>query len=104
MCKKKMIVVKRSELCTNKPIIFSATHGFRDDILFTVRAIRTHAYLLFGTLSQFYNSLEGVAIWINGTVIVDRTDKESCKSVKEKNEVFDELGWEANYLPRRHME
>lgn len=92
MGRQKMIVVKRGELNTDKPIIFSATHGFRDDILFTVRAIRTHAYLLFGNLSQFYNSLEGVAIWINGTVIVDRTDKESRKSVKEKMKYLMSLG------------
>lgn len=84
MSKYKMKVIERKNVATDRPVIFSATHGFRDDILFTVRAIKAHGYVLFGNLHQFFHSYEGIAIWLNGVVLVDRTDKESRQASKEK--------------------
>lgn len=84
MSKYKMKVVECKNVTDDRPVIFSATHGFRDDILFTVRAIKAHGYVLFGNLHQFFRSYEGIAIWLNGVVLVDRTDKRSRQASKEK--------------------
>jgi len=84
MSKYKMKVVECKDVADDRPVIFSATHGFRDDILFTVRAIKAHGYVLFGNLHQFFRSYEGIAIWLNGVVLVDRTDKRSRQASKEK--------------------
>ncbi len=84
MSKYKMKVSERKDVATDRPVIFSATHGFRDDILFTMRAIKAHGYILFGNIHQLFYSYEGIAIWLNGVVLVDRTDKESRQASKEK--------------------
>jgi len=84
MSKYKMKVVDNKKVADGRPIIFSATHGFRDDILFTMRAIKAHGYILFGNIHQLYHSYEGIAIWLNGVVVVDRTDKESRHASREK--------------------
>lgn len=84
MSKYKMKVVTGKKVADGRPVIFSATHGFRDDILFTVRAIKAHGYILFGNIHQLFYSYEGLAIWLNGVVVVDRTDKESRRAAREK--------------------
>lgn len=65
MSKYKMKVIRSKKETNDKPIIFSATHGFRDDILFTMRAIKTHGYILFGNIQQLYHSYEGKGEVIN---------------------------------------
>ena len=83
-CKYKLEFVKKTKLPKGRPLIFAPTHSFKDDILFTVVTISTHAYLLFGSLPAFFHSFEGVLAWLNGVVLVDRTNKESRKAAKKK--------------------
>lgn len=67
-----------------EPVIFVANHAFKDDGLATVLAAKRHAYLLFGSLPQFYNTLDGLTAWINGSILVNRKVKGSRKSSIEK--------------------
>ena len=83
-CKYKRVIVKKSKLPKGQPIIFAPTHGFKDDVVMTVSSIPANGYILFGSLPQFYNTFDGITAWLNGSLIVDRTDTESRKAAKEK--------------------
>ena len=91
-CKYKLVFVKKTKLPKGRPLIFAPTHGFKDDILFTVVTISTHGYLLFGSLPAFFHSFDGVLAWLNGVVLVDRSNKESRKAAKRKMKKVIELG------------
>ena len=59
------------------PVIWAPNHGFKDDVLATVLAASRHAYILFGSLPQFYNTFDGVTSWINGVVMTNRKNAAS---------------------------
>lgn len=82
--KSKLTIEKREDIVNDRPIIYAATHGFRDDIAFTLMTIDKPVYLLYGSIPDFYKSVDGFALWLNGTIIVDRKDKESRKAAIEK--------------------
>lgn len=83
-CKYKRVLVRITKLPKGKPIIFAPTHGFKDDVLVTVSSIPANGYILFGSLPQFYNTFDGITAWLNGSLIVDRTDKGSRNAAKGK--------------------
>lgn len=86
-----------------KPVIFVANHGFRDDVLATVLAAKRHAYLYCGSLPLFYNSFNGYATSLVGQVMTNRKNRESrIASIEKSNRVmeygtdmilFPEGGW-----------
>jgi len=90
--KYKVKVVNRAELPKGIPLIFAPTHGFKDDLLFSVATIGAHAYILFGSLPQFYNTFDGITAWLNGSIIVDRVDKQSRLAARDKMEYAIDLG------------
>lgn len=94
--KYKLNVERRAQMPSDKPIIYAPTHGFKDDTLFSIVTIQDAAYILFGSLPQFYNTFDGITAWLNGSIIVDRKDKESRRASKIKMEKAIELG--ANLL------
>lgn len=55
-----------------EPVIWTSNHGFKDDGLATILAAQRHAYLLFGSLPQFYNTIDGITAWLNGVVMFNR--------------------------------
>ena len=55
-----------------EPVIWTSNHSFKDDTLATVLAAQRHAYILFGSLPQFYNTLDGITAWLNGVVMLNR--------------------------------
>lgn len=67
-----------------EPVIFAANHAFKDDVLASILACRRHAYILFGSLPQFYNTVDGLTSWLNGVVMVNRKNKESKRSAVSK--------------------
>lgn len=97
--KTKQIIEDRKELAgdyfdveplniPDEPVIYVSNHGFRDDILGSILAADRHAYVMFGSLPQFYNEIEGPLLFGNGVILVNRKVKESraasldkCKSV-----------------------
>lgn len=87
----KLTVVRRAKLPKN-PVIFAATHGFREDVEHTVVMAGRQAYMLNGSLSQVFESFDGITAWLAGMVIIDRTDKESRSSSIDKLVRVLELG------------
>ena len=87
----------------NKPVIFAANHGFRDDVLATVLAAGRHGYIFWGSLPLFYNTFNGFASSLVGTVMVNRRSNSSKhasidKSLKTMSYgadliIFPEGGW-----------
>ena len=91
----KQVIEDRKELASDyfqvddlnipdEPVIFVSNHGFRDDILGSLIAASRHAYLMFGSLPQFYNEIEGPLIYGNGVILVNRSVKESRKASVDK--------------------
>lgn len=82
--KNKLHITRKAEFPKNRPIIFASTHGFRDDIAFAIKAVGVPTYLLLGSLLVFYYSIDGIGLWLNGTILVDRKNKNSRAAAKEK--------------------
>ena len=87
----------------DEPVIWMSTHLFKDDAAASVVAVKRNAYILFGSLPQFYNTFDGVFSWINGVVLVNRKSKASrsqstsraVKTIRAGADllVFPEGGW-----------
>lgn len=96
----------------NRPIIYLASHGFKDDVLNTILTIKDDVYIVFGNIDLFFNTLDGTFLWLYGTQLVDRYNKESRNAMKEKMNkiieygnnilIFSEATW--NLSPNRPME
>lgn len=56
----------------SEPVIWASNHGFKDDGLATILAAKRNAYILFGSLPQFYNTVDGITAWLNGVVMLNR--------------------------------
>ena len=56
----------------DEPVLWTANHAFKDDTLATILAAQRHAYILFGSVPQFYNTFDGVTAWLNGVVMTNR--------------------------------
>lgn len=69
---------------SDKPIVFASNHGFRDDILGTITAVNCHAYIMFASLPQFFNTIHGPLLNLNGVVLVNRKVKKSKQSSVRK--------------------
>lgn len=90
--KNKFHIVRKSIIPKDVPIIFAPTHGFRDDVALTLKTIDSHAYIVYGSMPDFYESIDGYALWCAGTILVDRKNKESRAAVKLKAERAIDLG------------
>lgn len=73
----KLTIVRKTPAPKDCPIIYTPTHGFKDDLLNTFIIIDDHAYTLFGSLDQFYKTIDGPLAHLFGVVIVDRDDPKS---------------------------
>ena len=68
----------------DEPVIFVANHCFHDDILGTILATHRHSYMMFGSLPQFYNTIDGLLLQCNGVILVNRKVKSNKKSSLDK--------------------
>lgn len=82
----KFIITNKNNVSEKENVIYAGTHGFHDDIIFTIKTADRHAYLLYGNLLDFFETFHGFGLWTNGVVLVDRSNKESRKSVVYKME------------------
>ncbi len=81
----KLQILSRGKLpAEGRPIIFAATHGFKEDVDNSLLTIGRHAYILVGSLEQFFKTTDGILAWANGVILVDRADKESRRASKDK--------------------
>ena len=68
----------------DSPVIFASTHAFKEDIEDAVVLADRQAYILIGSLSQVFRSLDGFTAWLAGMILVNRSDKKSRIASKEK--------------------
>ena len=66
-------------------VIWTANHAFKDDTLASMVAMSRHAYILFGSLPQFYNTIDGILAWAIGVSLTNRKNKESRQASIEKS-------------------
>ena len=76
----------------DEPVIFVTNHGFKDDVLATILASEKRAYIVFGSLPQFYGTIDGLLACKNGVVMVNRKVSESKRSSIEKSKYVLENG------------
>lgn len=90
--KNKYIIEKNKNLPKGRPIIFAATHGLVDDIAIGITAAGKHTYVLFGSLPDFFGTLDGPSLWLNGVILIDRKNKLSRQASKAKMEYAMSMG------------
>lgn len=83
---------RKNPLPTDRPIIFACTHQCKDDIALALASAGRHTYLLFASLPDFYGTLDGPALWINGVILVDRKDKKSRAAAIPKMKYAIDMG------------
>ncbi len=71
-------------LLPKEPVIWMANHAFKDDTLATILAAKRHAYILFGSLPQFYNTFDGITAYLNGVAMTNRKVKNSRHASLDK--------------------
>lgn len=75
-----------------EPVIWASNHGFRDDALASVLAAHRNAYFIFGSLPQFYNTIDGVTAWLNGSIMINRKNQLSRQTLISKCNYALDLG------------
>lgn len=85
-------ISRNDDLPTNRPLIFACTHQVKDDIALALASAGRHTYLLFASLPDFYGTLDGPALWVNGVILVDRKDKDSRAAAIPKMKYAIEMG------------
>lgn len=81
------------------PVIWTPNHGFKDDVLASILAAQRHAYILFGSLPQFYNTIDGILAYINGVAMSNRKVKASKQASIPKMVRAMEYGADALVFP-----
>ena len=90
--KNKYHVDKNKNLPKGRPLIFAPTHGLKDDIAMGIACTGRHTYLLFASLPDFFGTIDGPALWLNGVMLLDRKNKESRQAAKDKMKYVISLG------------
>lgn len=70
-------------ILSNEPVIFCVNHRFTDDALGSVCAVPRHAYILFGSLPMFFNTVDGISAWLNGVILCNRKVAASRRTAAE---------------------
>lgn len=87
-----LIIEKNEFKGSNRPVIYLASHAFKDDAVNTVLTAKCNAYIVVGNIDLFFNTLDGFFLWLYGAQLVDRYDKESKHSMKNKMNKVIEYG------------
>ena len=90
--KLKLVIEKNEYKKVDRPVIYVASHAFKDDVLNTILTNRDNTYVVFGNIDLFYHTLDGLCLWIYGAQLVDRYDKESRHAMKDKMNKILEYG------------
>lgn len=68
----------------NEPVIWAPNHHFKDDVLASYLATLRQAYILFGSMPQFYNTIDGILANLVGSLMTNRKVKSSKKASIDK--------------------
>lgn len=83
----------------DSPVIWASNHAFKDDTLASILAIERNAYIIFGSLPQFYNTIDGLTAWLNGVIMTNRKVKSSKAASLEKAKKVVEYGADIMMFP-----
>ena len=83
----------------DSPVIWASNHAFKDDTLASILAIERNAYIIFGSLPQYYNTIDGLTAWLNGVIMTNRKVKNSKKASLEKAKKVVEYGADIMMFP-----
>lgn len=76
--------IEKASFDKEEKYIYIANHAFKDDILASILATRSHAYLFFASLPVMFNTIDGLLAWLNGVVLVNRKVTKSRKESVKK--------------------
>lgn len=68
-----------------EPVIWTPNHHFKDDVLASYLATMRQSYILFGSMPQFYNTIDGILANLVGSLMTNRKVKSSKKASIEKS-------------------
>ena len=85
-------VIGENNINPKRKNIIAATHEFKDDIVFSMLAVNKPMYLLYGNIRSFLTTKEGLGLFLNGVILVDRKNKESRQASIAKGVKALELG------------
>ena len=94
----KQVIEMRSDV-PDGPVIWCGNHGFKDDIMATIKAAGRHAYFMFGSLPMCMNTLDGLGAYLNGIVLCNRKIKESRAASFFSSKKVLELGCDLLLFP-----
>ena len=66
------------------PAIWIMNHRFKDDVLASVLCIPRPLELFFGSMPQFFNTIDGVLAYCMGTIVINRKSKASKAAAQKK--------------------
>ena len=69
--------VNIAALPNNRPIIFSPNHGFTEDVMSSFLLGDMHGFPICGSLPLYFNTVDGIALSIYGSVLINRRNKDS---------------------------
>ena len=83
----------------DRPVIFVSNHGFYDDVLASSLAAGRPAWIFWGNLPLLYNTFNGFASSLVGTVVVNRKNKASRAASISKALKVMEYGSDVIFFP-----
>ncbi len=83
----------------DEAVIWMGNHGFKDDTAATLSAAYRQCFILFGSIPQFYNTFDGLAAGINGSIMVNRKSKSSTKTAVQRASQLLRLGMDLMMFP-----
>ena len=64
--------------------IYVLNHRQADDIVLGANAVGENAYIVFGNKYLVYDTTNGLGLWANGMILLDRSDKQSRQATYDK--------------------
>lgn len=69
-----------------EPVIWTPNHYFKDDALATIIAEKRPAYMVFGSLPEFFNTFNGILAYAEGVLLMNRKVSSSRQALEKKAE------------------
>lgn len=80
----KKIIEDTNIVLPKNPVIWTPNHHFKDDVLASYLATKRQSYILFGSMPQFYNTIDGILANMVGSLMTNRKVKSSKKASIDK--------------------
>lgn len=81
--RQKLTVIGDKRKRANRPVIYACTHVGRYDIEMALQLIGEHSYFFMGDPGAVYKNIDGLILWLNGTIFTDTRYKEDRHIGKE---------------------